>query len=72
MRRIFVTLSLFAAVALGGCGVTGGLKTPPPLFSDKNKTPEQKTEPQNTQTGTTATGQGENTDLQDILDQLEE
>ena len=67
MRRIFVPLSLFAAFALTGCGVPGSLKTPPPLFGDKNKTQADNTQPD------IPSPQDEvDQDLQDILDELEE
>lgn len=67
MRRIFVPLSLFAVFALTGCGVSGSLRTPPPLFGDKNKPQVNKTQPD------IPLPQDEiDQDLQDILDELEE
>jgi len=42
-----VLLSLISALALGACGIRGDLKTPPPLWGDKDKQSQpQKTEPQ--------------------------
>ncbi len=63
MRRHLIPLLLLSVFALSGCGVTGNLKTPPPLFGDKTKTPpaeDQKAEDDNS----------EDEDLIDILDDL--
>ena len=37
-----IAVSLISAFALGACGIKGDLKTPPPLWGDKNKQVEEK------------------------------
>jgi len=39
MRRNILPLLLLASLALTGCGVTGQLKTAPPIFGDKTPIP---------------------------------
>lgn len=39
MQRKISALLLLTSLALTGCGVTGTLKTPGPLFSEKTKKP---------------------------------
>ena len=46
MSRRLIALTLISAFALSACGIKGDLKTPPPLWGDKNKTeqPGSKTD----------------------------
>lgn len=37
-----IAISLISAFALGACGIKGDLKTPPPLWGDKDKPAEEK------------------------------
>ena len=67
MRRKYIILSLLASVALSACGVTGSLKTPPPLFGDKNKVPVE-----DTKTETRDDNIDEDRDLSELLDELED
>jgi predicted small lipoprotein YifL len=66
MRRHFTPLLLLTAFALTGCGVTGNLKTPPPLFGDKTKLPSAET----AQEDRGSDAEREDDDLLDILEEL--
>jgi len=66
MRRHFTPLLLLTAFALTGCGVTGTLKTPPPLFGDKDKVPSAE----EAQRALDAEAEQEEDDLLDILEEL--
>jgi len=37
-----ITVSMISAFALGACGIKGDLKTPPPLWGDKDKPAKEK------------------------------
>jgi len=63
MRRSLAPLLLLTAFALSGCGVTGSLKTPPPLFGDKDKVPSADTAQKD---------EAQTQDDEDLLDILEE
>ena len=66
MRRHLTPLLLLTAFALTGCGVTGNLKTPPPLFGNENKAlPAEPSE----SAGEEEAAESEE-DLLDILDEL--
>jgi len=39
-----IALTLVASFALSACGIRGELKTPPPIWGDDNRSPEQKAE----------------------------
>jgi len=66
MRRHLTPLLLLTAFALTGCGVTGSLKTPPPLFGDENKgLPAEQSERANEEEAAES-----EEDLLDILDEL--
>lgn len=67
MRRKYIILSLLISVALLGCGVTGSLKTPPPLFGDKTKVPVEQAE-----ADTRDDDIDEDRDLSELLDELED
>ena len=39
-----IAATLIAGFTLSACGIRGELKTPPPVWGDDNRTPEQKAE----------------------------
>ena len=69
MRRKITPLLIFASFALTGCGVTGTLKTPPPLFGDKTPIPGKHLD----EDAETISGDltEENRELREALDDLE-
>ena len=74
MRRTLIALSLLSAFALSGCGVKGTLKTPPPLFGDKNKVSTQtpdNTAPADASTANTG-GVDSERELREVLEDLGE
>jgi len=42
MRRQIILTAILSSFALGSCGVKGELKTPPPLWGDKEKTEQSE------------------------------
>jgi len=42
--KAFIAITLVAGFALSACGIRGELKTPPPVWGEDNRTPEQKAE----------------------------
>ena len=69
MQRKFSALLLLTSFALSGCGVTGSLKTPPPLFGGKIKPSEQIETKDNTQDSFESE---EDRELNDILDEIDD
>ena len=59
------------AYALGGCGVTGELKTPPPLFGDKTKVPAESSEKGNSPSPTENGPVEDERELRELLEELE-
>lgn len=49
MRLRLLALASISALVLVGCGVRGNLKTPPPIWGDKDKAPQEQTEPTSTE-----------------------
>lgn len=70
MRRHLMPLLLLSVFALTGCGVTGSLKTPPPLFGDSLKTPPVEDAQNDQAKSAEEEGDDEDEDLLDILEEL--
>lgn len=49
MRLRILVMASISALILAGCGVRGSLKTPPPLWGEKDKAPAEKVEPTSTE-----------------------
>jgi predicted small lipoprotein YifL len=42
--NVFIAATLIAGFTLSACGIRGELKTPPPVWGEDIRTPEQKAE----------------------------
>lgn len=69
MQRKFSALLLLASLALSSCGVTGSLKTPPPLLFEKGAAPTESEKEDDTQDSLDIE---DNRDINDILEELDD